>query len=513
MGNNVTQLDQDEVRGVEAWRNVLGVQLPANSITITPTTWESRGSPASGDPSSQEACFEVPFIGVGSGEVDGTAVVGVTQTPRAYKPKAIISLAVGSNNPVKREAAETGLLNALRRFPPLGGWQIELQCSAYDVCSEVSEQPVGDAETRRGACNRAKHAYDAFKADHGGRAANYSIGLEGGIYDDGSEMQCGAWMAVFDGTTWGCAKSAVFILPKKIAALVRGGMELGAADDLFFGAVNSKQKGGTVGKLTRGGITRAGYYVPAVELACVPLLWPDLYGMSGAGGGSPVHNIQRQRSPSVQALDVTALRIRLAHVTDLVYAATGNAVTSSINVRIWLDTSRSLHDSQQDKWALGGRDTPSVSLSPTKRTNGNVGVGTEAGAGQFFEFNQVLIRDLYSMASELCVQVYESSIASKGFSYHSPTNNGEEGLQDRDELLGELRVPLQELDRGSDIINSGGNRAFMTSMHDPYNTAISDDIRYVCGKATETVLDVTLWASATGERVRTGSVSLGLLLM
>jgi hypothetical protein len=119
----------------------------------------------------------------------------------------------------------------------------------------------------------------------------------------------------------------------------------------------------------------------------------------------------------VQALDVTALRIRLAHVTDLVYAATGKAVTSSINVRIWLDTSRSLHDSQQDKWALGGRDTPSVSLSPTKRTNGNVGVGTEAGAGQFFEFNQVLIRDLYSMASELCVQVYESSIASKA----SPT--------------------------------------------------------------------------------------------
>ena len=114
------------------------------------------------------------------------------------------------------------------------------------------------------------------------------------------------------------------------------------------------------------------------------------------------------------------------------------------------------------------------------------------------------------MASELCVQVYESSIDSKGFS--STTSNGEEGLQDRDELLGELRVPLQELDRGSDSINSGGNRAFMTSMHDPYNTAISDDIRYVCGKATETVLEVTLWASTSGERVRTGSVSLGLLL-
>ena len=130
----------------------------------------------------------------------------------------------------------------------------------------------------------------------------------------------------------------------------------------------------------------------------------------------------------------------------------------------------------------------------------------------------MLIRDLHSMASELCVQVYESSIASKGFSYQS-YKNSEEGLQDRDELLGELRVPLQELDRGSDSINSGGNRAFMTSMHDPYNTAISDDIRYVCGKATETVLEVTLWASTSGERVRTGSVrvrtgsvSLGLLL-
>ena len=487
MGNNATKRGQDEFRGVDAWRDVLGVQLPASSCT------RPRGS-------SQEACFEVPFIG--SGEVDGTAVVGVTPTPRSNKPKAIISLAVGSRNPVKKEAAETGLLNALRRFPPLAGWQIELQCSAYDVVSEVSEQPVGDNETRLGACNRAKHAYVAFKAEHG-RAANYSIGLEGGVYDDGNEMLCGAWMAVFDGTTWGCSKSAVFVLPNKISALVRGGMELGAADDFFFGSVNSKQKGGTVGKLTRGGITRVAYYVPAVELACVPLLWPDLYGC-GAGGGGSLRNTQLHRSPSVQALDVTALRIRLAHVTDLVYAATGKAVTSNINVRVWLDMSRCLHDSHQDKWALGGRDTPSVS---PKRTNGNVGGGTGAG-GWLVEFNQVLIRDLHSMASELCVQVYESS---NDCLHYQSTNDGEEGLS-LDKLLGELQVPLQELDRGTDSINNGGNRAFMTSMHDPHNTAISDNIRYVCGKATETVLEVTLWASVSGERVKAGSVSLGLLL-
>ena len=79
------------------------------------------------------------------------------------------------------------------------------------MCSEVSEQPVGDAETRRGACNRAKHAYDAFKADHGGRAANYSIGLEGGSTTMAARCSAGpGWLCLTDKLNMGVCKICGF---------------------------------------------------------------------------------------------------------------------------------------------------------------------------------------------------------------------------------------------------------------------------------------------------------------
>lgn len=58
-------------------------------------------------------------------------------------------------------------------------------------------------------------------------------------------------------------------------------MELGHADDKVFGRVDSKSRDGTVGFLTEGRIGRSEYYVHALELALVPLLWPEHYG----GGG------------------------------------------------------------------------------------------------------------------------------------------------------------------------------------------------------------------------------------
>jgi len=51
-------------------------------------------------------------------------------------------------------------------------------------------------------------------------------------------------------------------------------MELGAADDLVFQDVNSKQKGGAVAKFTNGAIDRASYYEHALHCALVPFLAP-----------------------------------------------------------------------------------------------------------------------------------------------------------------------------------------------------------------------------------------------
>ena len=62
-------------------------------------------------------------------------------------------------------------------------------------------------------------------------------------------------------------------LPPAMARLVlEEGLELGDADDRVMGTLNSKQKGGTVGALTGGLITRAGYYEHAFVLAAMPFV-------------------------------------------------------------------------------------------------------------------------------------------------------------------------------------------------------------------------------------------------
>jgi len=192
-----------------------------------------------------------------------------------WKESGQVRIAIGSKNPVKVNSSINGVAKALQ---PLLCKEVKVQVhgKGFNVPSDVSDQPMSEAETKTGACNRARNAWNAFMSEVG-NAPDFAVGLEGGIVNDESEMICSAWMAVYNGTTMGTARTCSFPLPPSIRRLVLGGMELGDADDQIFGSVNSKQAGGTVGHLSRGVIDRTAYYEPAVVLAMVPLLWPDLY--------------------------------------------------------------------------------------------------------------------------------------------------------------------------------------------------------------------------------------------
>jgi len=84
--------------------------------------------------------------------------------------------------------------------------------------------------------------------------------------------------------------TASFELPPRVARLLRGQepghgkLELGAACDLVFNETNSKQRGGTVGAVTRGLLDRTAYYEHAVVCALAPFLHDDsgLYDVSAA---------------------------------------------------------------------------------------------------------------------------------------------------------------------------------------------------------------------------------------
>jgi len=171
-------------------------------------------------------------------------------------------IVIASKNPLKIAAA-------------LGGFQAMFPTESYNangiaVPSGVPEQPFTDSETLQGALNRAQNARELQPR------ADYWIGIEGGVEDTPDQiagtLQSFAWVVIIDREDGkvGKARTASFYQPEEVAKLVRGGMELGHADDEVFGRVNSKQKNGSVGLLTGDVIGREAYYLQAVILALIP---------------------------------------------------------------------------------------------------------------------------------------------------------------------------------------------------------------------------------------------------
>jgi len=171
-------------------------------------------------------------------------------------------LVVASSNPVKIQSALAGF----RRMFPAETWAAQ----GVAVPSGVRDQPMTDAETLQGACNRAAAAR-VLRPD-----ADYWVGIEGGVDEQEGEFLTFAWVVVLGSRLAGKSRTATFTLPDEVASLVREGVELGHADDRVFGRSNSKQQNGSVGLFTGDVINRAAYYEHAVVLALIPFKNPAL---------------------------------------------------------------------------------------------------------------------------------------------------------------------------------------------------------------------------------------------
>ncbi|MGE0884145.1 MAG: inosine/xanthosine triphosphatase [Blastocatellales bacterium] len=170
--------------------------------------------------------------------------------------------AVGSENPVKINC----VAEAVRAFWP------EAQIVGVKTESGVSAQPDSDSEMLLGSLNRAQKALEKTPEAH------FGVGLEGGTLDTEDGMWAYAWIVVVDREGQvGKGQSGRFLLPEPVAKLVREGIELGEADDRFFGRSNSKQKDGAIGILSDGVVTRLDLYRPAVIFALLPFVNPQYY--------------------------------------------------------------------------------------------------------------------------------------------------------------------------------------------------------------------------------------------
>jgi inosine/xanthosine triphosphatase len=172
-------------------------------------------------------------------------------------------IVVASRNPAKIRAVREGFeqMKIDEVFEIIG----------VDVPSMVSNQPFSDAETYQGALNRVRNAQKEV-AD-----ADFWVGVEGGIEKKDKEMYAFAWIIILSKNKKGESRTASFQLPHQVVDLIQQGKELGEADDIVFGKVNSKHHLGSVGILTHGEIDRAGLYMPAVCFALIPFVNPALY--------------------------------------------------------------------------------------------------------------------------------------------------------------------------------------------------------------------------------------------
>lgn len=147
-------------------------------------------------------------------------------------------VAVGSTNPVKREATANALPAAT-------------VVEAVSVDPGVSAQPTGEAETVDGARNRARRALATGDYDLG-------IGLEGGVASvdsiDGRFLTM--WAAATDGDRIEYGGGPRLRLPTDVEERLAAGEELGPVMDDRLDTTGIKHDQGAAGVLTGGIIDR-----------------------------------------------------------------------------------------------------------------------------------------------------------------------------------------------------------------------------------------------------------------
>lgn len=175
----------------------------------------------------------------------------------------MMKIAVGSKNRVKIEAVR----QAFVALWPDEKWQVE----GVDVGSGVSDQPMSDEESIKGAHNRARKALKELGADYG-------VGLEGGLQKTGDHwLDCG-WIVVVDKEgNEGIGSTVKMIVPKKMMDLIHKGEELGVVCDIVFDMKDLKQGVGHFGLMTKNQITRTTGYRDGVIAALSYFVHPNLH--------------------------------------------------------------------------------------------------------------------------------------------------------------------------------------------------------------------------------------------
>lgn len=176
-----------------------------------------------------------------------------------------MKILVGSKNPVKIESVREAFSCYFN----------SIEVSGLEVDSKVSAQPINH-ETFIGAKNRADELVALAQKEN--LSTDYFVGIEGGIIEEHNRWFAFGCICIMNnqGET-GFGTSSLFPLPSIIVTELLNGKELGEVIDKIANDENTKQKGGAIGYLTNGVVTRKELYKQGIISALVPFLHPSLY--------------------------------------------------------------------------------------------------------------------------------------------------------------------------------------------------------------------------------------------
>jgi len=175
-----------------------------------------------------------------------------------------IILAVGTQNKAKLQAVETAFHKVYA----------QVQASGLEVESGISDQPMNDEESIKGAINRAQSALAQLST------AQYGIGLEGNVVTISDRMFLHGWVAIINQVgEIGLGHSSGIELPLSIRQALESGAELGPVlQEMLDDTENEiRHTIGTNGILTDGLYTRVDEFVDATTVALAKFLKPELY--------------------------------------------------------------------------------------------------------------------------------------------------------------------------------------------------------------------------------------------
>jgi inosine/xanthosine triphosphatase len=176
--------------------------------------------------------------------------------------KQTVSIIVGSNNPVKINAAKT----AISQYFP----DALIQCEGMHAPSLVPEQPMTESDTRLGAINRARYCQAQAEAD-------FYVAIEGGVDNFDYGPATFAYLVIIHNNKQSIGRSAQLPLPLSVYQALATGEELGHVMDRLFNTDNIKQKGGAIGLLTQGLASRERNYTQGLMLAMAPFVNKDFF--------------------------------------------------------------------------------------------------------------------------------------------------------------------------------------------------------------------------------------------